>query len=1063
MASTRRTKVLLLTLLVLALMVLAVPAIATEAEDEALKGPYADLEYRLIGPAAGGRVSRVAGVPGDPGTYWAATASGGVWKSVNGGLKWKPVFDKQAISSIGSIAVAPSDPNVVWVGSGEANIRGNVGEGNGIYRSTDAGETWEHVWQAEGQIGTIIVHPKNPDVAFAAVLGSPFGPGEERGVLRTTDGGKSWDKVLYVDEETGASDVCFDPSNPRILFAGTWQVRRTPWNLTSGGPGGGLWVSRDGGDEWKRLEGDGLPEGPWGKVGVQVASSDPRRVYALIEAEEGGLFRSDDRGKAWKRISASRGVQQRAWYYSTMTIDPRNEDVVWFPQVSLLKTIDGGNSIHAVKGGGWDYHDLWIDPRQPDRIVVASDAGVSLSRDGGATWVRPAIPISQLYHVSVDTRVPYRVLGSVQDLGTVAGPSSSWLNEGILLSEWHSVGGGEAGHIVADPTDPEIIWAGEYLGYISRWNGRTRQSSHVGIYPENGSGHGAGDLRYRFQWTSPIEISPHDPAVVYHAGNVLFRTEDGGQSWSAISPDLTRDDETKQRWSGGPITGDNTGVEFYGTIFAVAESPVEPGLIWAGSDDGLVHVTRDGGANWNAVTPRDLPDWTTVTVVEASRWDAATAYVVADAHRLDDETPYLWKTTDYGQSWNRLGQDLDPEVYLHVVREDTTRRGMLYLGTERGVLVSRDDGKSWESLRLNMPTVAIADLTVAGDDLVVGTLGRSIWILDDLAAVREISDEIKSQPAHLFSPVAAIRRHRVSKWNAPLGSRDGAGTNPPFGATFTYWLAEKPDEPITVEILDAEETVVRKLSSELEPAYTDPEHTDWDPAEKRKPALKVKPGLNRASWDLVYEKARWVEGSRIDSGGPGPGPRALPGDYTLKLTVGGESYTRPLRVAPDPNSTASAEQSRAQFQFGRELRDRMSAVADAVTLLRGIREQVADRVERLAAWSDSAELVKLGNRIVAELGAIEEELHNPRAEVNYDVLAGRDGGAKLYSRLGWLAHGAWEHVGPPTQGMREVADLLEADLAEQRGALDRVVQIDLQEFNARAATIELPFVIIPED
>jgi photosystem II stability/assembly factor-like uncharacterized protein len=746
-----------------------------------------------------------------------------------------------------------------------------------------------------------------------------------------------------------------------------------------------------------------------------------------------------------------------------MTIDPHNEDVIWFPQVSMLKTIDGGSSIRAVKAGGWDYHDLWIDPQQPDRIVVGSDAGVSLSADGGATWTRPALPISQLYHVSVDSRVPYRVLGSVQDLGTVSGPSSSWLNESILLSEWHSVGGGEAGHIVADPSAPDTIWAGEYLGYISRWNGRTRQSSHVGIYPENGSGHGVGDLRYRFQWTSPIVISPHDPEVVYHAGNVLFRTDDRGQSWTAISPDLTRNDETKQRWSGGPITGDNTGVEFYGTIFAVAESPIEPGVIWAGTDDGLVHLTRDGGTNWQAVTPDDLPDWTTVTVIEASRWDAATAYVVADAHRLDDETPYLWKTSDHGKSWKRLGGDLDPEVYLHVVREDTVRRGMLYLGTERGVLVSRDDGKSWQSLRLNLPTVAIADLTVAGDDLVVGTLGRSIWILDDLAAVRELSEEIRSQPAHLFAPGAAIRRHVVSEWNAPLGSRDGAGTNPPFGAAFTYWLAEKPEEPITVEVLDAEGTIVRKLSSELEPAYTEKDHTDWNPAEKREPALKTKPGLNRASWDLVYDRARWVRGSRTDTGGPGPGPRALPGDYTLRLTVAGESVTQPLRVEADPASTASAEQRQAQFEFSRDLRDRMSAVADTVDLLRDVREQVADRTERLAGRPDATELIELGNKLVAELDALEEELHNPRAEVDYDVLAGRDGGAKLYSRLGWLANGAWEHDGPPTQGMREVADLLDAEFTDHRRALDDALRTDLAEFNAQADTIDLPHVIVPED
>jgi len=1045
-------------LLLLALSLL-VGGPLTAGEKREPVGPYANLTYRLIGPAAGGRVARVAGVPGDGRTFWVASAAGGVWRSSDDGHQWDPVFDGQPVSSIGSVTVAPSDPNVVWVGSGEANIRGNVGEGNGIYRSTDGGATWSHSWAAEGQIGTIAVHPRDADVAFAAVLGSPFGPSEERGVYRTTDGGATWQRVLFVDRDTGASDVCFDPSNPHILFAGTWQARRTPWSFTSGGSGSGLWVSRDGGSTWKRLQGDGLPEGIWGKVGVRVAPSDGRRVYALIEADKGGLFRSDDGGRSWSLVNPSRGLRQRAWYYTTLTIDPRNPDVVWFPEVNLLKTIDGGHTVRSVKGGGWDYHDLWIDPSDPSRIIVGSDAGVSLSSDGGETWVRPALPISQFYHVAVDTRVPYRVLGSLQDQGTVSGPSLALDAEKILLSEWHPVGGGEAGWVVPDPSDPDVVWAGEYLGLISRYDGRTRRRPSVGIYPDDGDGHGAGDLRYRFQWTAPIVISPHDPEVVYHAANVLFRTRDRGQTWQAISPDLTRNDPVKQRWSGGPITGDNTGVEFYDTIFAVAESPVARGVIWAGSDDGLVHVTRDDGASWTAVTPPGLPEWATVACIEPSHANAGTAWVVADAHRLDDETPYLWKTTDYGASWERLGDKLDREVYLHVVREDARSPGVLYLGTERGVMVSHDGGESWQSLQLNMPTVAIADLVVAGDDLVVGTIGRSAWILDDLTPVRELSESMRSEPVHLFPVRPAIRWHRASAYDGRLGSRDGAGDNPPTGATFTYWLAAKPAQPITAEVLDGDGTVIRTLRSELEPPYTTPDHPDWDPEEEREPELETKAGLNRATWDLAYEKSRWVAGARNETGGAVPGPVALPGEYTLRLNVAGEAYTQPLRMEPDPESTASRTDLEAQLAFGLELRDRMSEITDLVMRIRDVRDQLAGYEGRLAGRPDAGDLAAQAKRISAGLTEVEGALIARRAEVDYDILAGRDGGTKLASRLGWLAAGSLDHEGPPTQGMREVASDIARGVAEQKKALERWIGQDLAAFNAAAARLGLPHVV----
>ncbi len=1043
-------------LVVASMAIVSVAPVWADEADAERAGPYHGLKYRLIGPAAGGRVSRVAGVPGDPRTYWAATSAGGVWKSVNGGREWKPVFDGQPVSSIGSIAVSPSDPNVVWVGSGEANIRGNVGEGNGIYRSTDAGKTWNRVWSAEGQIGTMAVHPNNPDVAYAAVLGSPFGPSETRGVLRTMDGGGTWTMVLHVDGDTGASDVCLDPANPRIVFAGTWQTRRTPWSMTSGGPGSGLWVSRDAGDTWKRLEKNGLPEGIWGKVGVGVAATDSRRVYALIEAEEGGLFRSDDGGEKWTRVNGSRGLRQRAWYYSTLTIDPTNPDVVWFPEVNLLKSLDGGHSIRSVKGGGWDYHDVWIDPTNPKRMIIGSDAGVSLSFDGGETWDRPPLPIAQFYHLSADSRVPYRILGSLQDRGTASGPSNSLSGAGILLSDWHTVGGGEAGHVVADPTDPEIVWAGEYLGYISRWNGRLRQAAHVGVYPESGSGHGSGDMQYRFQWTAPILISPHDHNVVYHAGNVLFRTNDGGQTWKPISPDLTRNDKTKQKWSGGPITGDNTGVEFYCTIFAVAESPLQKGTIWAGTDDGLVHVTLDGGVNWKRVTPGDLPEWATVSTIEASRWDAGTAYIVADAHRLDDETPYLWKTADHGKSWTPLGRQLDPEVYLHVVREDKKRRGMLYLGTERGVLVSRDDGIKWESLRLNMPTVSVVDLAVTENDLVVGTLGRSAWILDDLTPVREMTDAVKAAGAHLFPPTPAIRWHYEAKWGV-YGSPDGKADNPPRGLSMTYYLAKKPEKPIQLEVLDREGRVVRTLKSEVEPPYTAPDHPDWDPTEELKPALTTEAGFNRAAWDLTLQPVRWTLSSRIE-GAPG-GPWALPDAYIIRLTVGDQVLTQPARIEPDPRSRVSPTELGAQFAYEVELRGRLARIADLISAIQSVRGQVNGYRTR---FEGSADVEAQCDRVLEKLAAIENVLHHPKSEVGYDILAGREGGAKIAPQLNWLAGGAATHGGPPTQGMTDVAGRIAKTFAEQQAAFKQIVVEDISALNEAARRRELPMIHVLE-
>ncbi|KAB2966114.1 MAG: glycosyl hydrolase, partial [Thermoanaerobaculia bacterium] len=978
------------------LLAFVLVAAAARAEPATAGGRFDELKLRELGPAVGGRVSRVAGVPGDPRTYWAASAQGGVWKSEDGGLVWKPVFDDQPVASIGSIAVAPSDPNVVWVGSGEANIRGNVIAGRGIFRSTDAGKTWKHVWRESGQIGTVAVHPADPDVAFAAVLGHAFGPNPERGVYRTLDGGESWERVLFVDADTGASDVALDPGNPRIVFAGLWQARRRPWEMTSGGPGSGLYRSPDGGASWRRLEGHGLPAGPWGRVGVAVAPSDGRRVYALIEAGEGGLYRSDDGGESWKRANGHRTLTQRAWYYSTLTVDPADPDKVWFPQVRLLRTVDGGRTLQSVpESQRWDHHDLWIDPRDARRMIVGSDGGVSVSLDGGRTWTDPRLPVAQFYNVDADYGAPFRVGGTMQDFGTASGPSDSLRREGIVLGDWRFAGGGEAGDFVYDPGEPGVVYAGEYGGYISVHDERTGATRNVSILPWDASGHGAADLRYRFQWTAPIAVSPFDAKELYHGANVLFRSRDRGATWQAISPDLTRNDPARQQWSGGPITGDNTGVEVYDTIFSLALSPLEPGTIWVGTDDGLVHVTRDGGGVWSDVTPPGLPEWGTVESIEVSRHAAGTAWVAVDAHRLDDLRPYLWRTGDHGTTWTELSAGLPQDEPLFVVREDPERAGLLWAGTERGLWFSRDAGAGWERLKANLPTVKVVDLVIRGDDLVVATSGRGLWILDGLGPVRAWSDAVAASDLHLFPPRPALRRLLGAGW-----SEEAAAPNPPRGAVVDYWLREAAPGEVTLEIIDGGGRTVRRLSSVAEKARYPADDPD-EPAKEPEAALSAAAGLHRAVWNLTWQGASRLEGAKYDAGDPTAGPLALPGSYTLRLRAGGREVTAPLEVLPDPRSGESPAALALQLESALALRDRIEALTADIRRVRAIAAQANDLAGRLEGDTARADLAAAARRLAERAGALEAKLHNPDAEVVYDILA-RRGGARLLSRLVYL-------------------------------------------------------------
>jgi photosystem II stability/assembly factor-like uncharacterized protein len=1070
------------------------------AAEESKGGPpqFKRLGFRIIGPAAGGRVCRAAGVPGDPLTYYAATAAGGVWKSSDGGVNWKPIMDDMPTSTIGSLAIAPSDPNVIYVGSGEANIRGNVEVGNGIYRSTDAGKTWNHVWKQEGQIGTVIVHPTNPEIAYAAVLGKAFGPNEERGVYRTTDGGKTWKRVLHKNPDTGASDVCFDPANPRILFAGLWQVRRRPWELTSGGPGSGLYVSRDGGDSWTQLVSPppedspdaakdaatgtkrckGLPEGIWGKIGLAVAPSDSQRVYALIEAEKGGLFRSNDGGGTWERVNDSRGIQQRAWYFSMLTVHPKNADVIFFPQVPLLKSIDGGKSLLRVKGPHHgDHHDIWIDPKLPDRMIDSNDGGVDISTNGGQTWYAPPLPIAQFYHVSVDTRTPYRVSGTMQDLGTAQGPSNSLTTGGIPLAAWYPVGGGETGFTASDPEDPNIVYAGEYGGYISRYDHRTRQAKSIGIYPYNTSGHGAEDLKFRFQWTAPLLVSPHDSKTLYHSANVLFRTRNAGQEWAAISKDLTRNDKSKQKWSGGPITGDNTGVEVYGTIFALAESPRQKDLLWTGSDDGMVHVTSDGGKSWTDVTPglnkAGLPQWATVTCIEPSPFEADGAYVVADAHKLDDRKPYLFVTTDRGKTWKSLTAKVPEDGYLDVIREDPKKHGMLYAGTERGVIYSTDGGTTWDRLKLNLPTVRVTDLVVKDDDLVVGTNGRSIWIFDDLTPIRAWSGAVAGRDATLF-PARPAYRYRYSS-PVSRGAPMNAGDNLLPGVILYYHLKSRPKGDVVFKVRNGSGEVLRTLTSKKE-RPEEPDEGAYGESDYKQILMPTDPGLHRVIWDLRLEGAATIRGARVDSGEPRIGPLANPGTYTVELLVEGKTYTTRLEVKLDPREeivprdenerpdrrkgTLAPDELEQQLRLAIQVRDEIDSLVRAAEQIRSVRKQLQERDKLLAEGDRGKDLSKLSKGLIAKLDDLEEKLHNPKAKVSYDILA-QKGGAKLYSQLVWLFELVKDSDGMPNQGLREVHAEQSALLKQYLVRWDALVKGEVAQANAAAKKLDLPVVVVP--
>ncbi|HTW30921.1 MAG TPA: hypothetical protein VMD76_04535 [Candidatus Sulfotelmatobacter sp.] len=1034
-----------------------------EQAEEAAKAeekPFQGMKYRLIGPFRGGRSLTAAGIPGDPTTYYFGATGGGVWKSTDGAITWSPVFDKEGTSAIGSIAVANSNRNVLYVGTGEACIRGNISHGDGVYKSLDGGKTWTNTGLRDSRaIGKVIINPTNPDIAFVAALGHPYGPNTERGVFRTTDGGKTWEKVLYKDENTGAVDVAFDPHNPNILFAALWQARRTSWSMASGGPGSGLYRSTDGGTTWKHLEEHGLPKGPYGKIGVAVgANSD--RVYALIEAHnpDGGLYRSDDGGDSWQLVNASHSLWQRPWYYMHIIADPRNENVIYIMDVDSYKSTDGGHLFNKVHVPHGDNHGLWIDPMNTQRMIASNDGGVTVTLDGGKNWTaEDNQPTAQFYHVIVDNATPYRVYGAQQDSGSVGIVSRS--DDGpIDRSDWYDVGGGEAGYIAPYPLDPNIVYAADYQGNITRYDRHTGQVKSITEQPELSDAHGAANLEHRFQWTAPVMISPHDPNTLYHGAEVLFKTTDGGVHWQVISPDLTRNDKTKQKVSGGDITLDDSGTEYYDTIFALAESPITKGLLWVGTDDGLIQLTQDEGKNWTNVTPKDMPEWSRISQIDPSPFDAGTAYVAVDRHQFDDLKPYIYKTSDYGKTWTKLGQGIPENTFVRVVREDPKKRGLLYAGTETGVYVSFNDGANWRPLRLNLPTTPIHDLAVKDNDLVVATHGRAFWILDDVTPLRQYSDEIAGKDLFVYTPSTAYRIMARGGGGEGAPSSKKTGQNPPAGAVIYYYLKDAPksDVETRIEILDASGKVIRDYSS----AEYNPMEEPPDPDDK-KPEKQVKPeaGLNRFVWDLRYEEAHRVPGYYLwEYNGGARGPIAVPGHYQVRVTVAGKSQTEPFEVKLDPRVKVSQADLEAQFKLLLDTRDELSQVYDTVNQIQDVRSQLAGLKRRLPVNASAKSISTAADDLEKKLVAIRDELLNLDISANEDSLAYPP---QLDARLAFLAMDASTADSAPTEAELQESQKLKRETGELVSRWEDVQRRDLAAFQKLTAEGSLSTVVVP--
>ncbi len=1039
---------------------------AEAAAQDITSDTFSVLRYRHIGPP-GNRTAAVVGVPGDPLVYYIGASSGGIWKTLDGGERWEPIFDDQPAQSIGALAIAPSDHQILWAGTGEAFVRSNISIGNGVYKSTDAGKTWRHVGlDKTGRIGRVAVDPDNPDIVFVAAMGHCYGAQKERGVFRTKDGGETWKHVLFVDEDTGCFEIAMDPANPRILFAGMWPLIIRTYGRESGGPGGGIWKSTDGGDTWKQLTGNGLPAPPIGKVGLAIAPSNPDVVYALIETghpNRGVLWRSSDGGETWRLMSTNRLLNERPHYASRVMVNPADENEVYFAANSQSITYDGGYTSETVPWSG-DCHDMWADPKNPDRLMISDDGGAIISLNRGKSWKRINLPIAQMYHVAVDNQIPYYVYGGKQDGSAYKGPSTAGGGRGgwgPSTTVWEATAGGECGFIVPDPVDPTIVWGGSYNASLQRADYKTGHINTVHVWPESIYGSHAGIVKYRFNWTFPIHISPHDHNRVYVGSQFVHETTDAGRSWSVISPDLTTNDPGKMGPSGG-LTRDNLAVEYGCVVFAIAESPVIEGCIWAGSNDGLVHVTRDGGKTWANVTKNipDLPPWGTISNIEPSRFAGGTAYLTVDFHQMNDRDPYVYKTTDFGQSWTSISAGIPKTVfsYCHWIHEDPVRKGLLFLGTENAIFVSFDDGRGWLPLQNNLPHAPVHHMVVQEhfNDLVVGTYGRGFWIMDDITPLQQLTDDVLQSDVHLFKPRPAYRLHSAA--SGPRGSTQ---------ATINYYLKDVPKGPAPqITILDGEGRQVTTLRGSL------------------------RKGINRVSWNLRYEGAeqarlrtkppgnpRVVEEKRflerweregwypILSWGTTAGFRgflAAPGTYTVKLQTGGRELVEELEVRKDPRSAGTTEDIEEQVELQFAIREDLNAVSRMINQIEWMRKQMGVLRDALAGNAENRELLTAIGEFDKKLRSVEDELFQP-------ILAEGDSKSfrfpqKLYCKFSVLSGDISDSVDfAPNKQQREVHALLRHQLEIEKARFAELLENDLAAFNAMLQAKNIAGVVIPQD